>query len=93
MAAPGALNPSDYIAHHLTNLTVKVGEGGFWTVNMDTIVMSWVLGLVGLGVIWMVARGATADTVRNVAPRPCASRRSAWPIARRTIAAASPASR
>jgi len=57
MAAQSA---SEYIAHHLTNLTVKVGEGGFWTVNMDTIVMSWVLGLVGLGGIWLVARGATA---------------------------------
>ena len=55
-----AQNPSEYIAHHLTNLTVTVGEGGFWTLNMDTIVMSWVLGLVGLGLIWMVAKGATA---------------------------------
>jgi len=55
-----AQNPSEYIAHHLTNLTVTVGEGGFWTLNMDTIVMSWVLGLVGLGIIWIVARGATA---------------------------------
>ena len=55
-----AQNASEYIAHHLTNLTVTVGEGGFWTLNMDTIVMSWVLGLVGLGIIWMVARGATA---------------------------------
>jgi F-type H+-transporting ATPase subunit a len=56
-----AQNPSEYIAHHLTNLTVKVGEGGFWTLNMDTIIMSWVLGLVGLGLIWMVAKGATAE--------------------------------
>ena len=56
-----AQNPSDYIAHHLTNLTVKVGEGGFWTLNVDTIVMSWVLGIVGLGIIWMVARAATAE--------------------------------
>ena len=55
-----AQNPSEYIAHHLTNLTVTVGEGGFWTLNMDTIVMSWALGLVGLGLIWMVAKGATA---------------------------------
>jgi F-type H+-transporting ATPase subunit a len=60
MAAQGSLTPSDYIAHHLTNLTVKVGEGGFWTLNADTIIMSWVLGLVGLGLIWMVAKGATA---------------------------------
>lgn len=60
MAAQGSLTPSEYISHHLTNLSVKVGEGGFWTLNMDTIVMSWVLGLVGLGLIWLVAKGATA---------------------------------
>lgn len=56
-----AQNASEYIAHHLTNLTVKVGEGGFWTLNVDTIVMSWVLGLVGLGLIWTVAKSATAE--------------------------------
>jgi len=61
MAAQGTLTPSDYIAHHLTNLTVRVGEGGFWTLNLDTIIMSWVLGLVGLGGIWLVAKGATAE--------------------------------
>jgi F-type H+-transporting ATPase subunit a len=59
MAAQGTLTPSDYIAHHLTNLKVSVGEGGFWTLNLDTIIMSWVLGLVGLGLIWLVARAAT----------------------------------
>ena len=50
---------TDYIQHHLSNLTVKVGEGGFWSVNVDTIVMSWLLGLVGLGLVWLVARSAT----------------------------------
>lgn len=56
-----AQSPSEYIAHHLTNFKVTVGEGGFWTLNMDTIIMSWVLGLVGLGLIWMVAKSATAE--------------------------------
>jgi F-type H+-transporting ATPase subunit a len=60
MAAQGSLAPSDYIAHHLTNLKVTVGEGGFWTLNVDTILMSWALGLVGLGLIWIVAKSATA---------------------------------
>ena len=60
MAAEATLTPSEYIAHHLTNLKVTVGEGGFWTLNLDTILMSWALGLVGLGLIWMVAKGATA---------------------------------
>jgi F-type H+-transporting ATPase subunit a len=61
MAAQGSLTPSDYIAHHLTNFKVTVGEGGFWTLNMDTIIMSWVLGLVGLGLIWLVAKSATSE--------------------------------
>ena len=65
MAAQGSLTPSEYIAHHLTNLTVKVGEGGFWTLNMDTIVMSWVLGLVGLGLIWLVAGVCLAGAVHD----------------------------
>ncbi len=58
--ASGYSSPSEYISHHLTNLKVSVGEGGFWTVNMDTIVMSWILGLVGLGMFWLVARKATS---------------------------------
>jgi len=52
-------SPSDYIAHHLTNLRVTVGEGGFWTFNVDSIIMGWVLGLVGIGAFWLVARNAT----------------------------------
>lgn len=60
MAAQGTLTPSEYIAHHLTNLRVTFGEGGFWTFNVDSIVMGWVVGLVGLGLIWMVAKGATS---------------------------------
>jgi F-type H+-transporting ATPase subunit a len=52
--------PSEYITHHLTNLSIKVGEGGFWTVNMDTVIMSWILGIIGLGLFWLVARKATA---------------------------------
>jgi F-type H+-transporting ATPase subunit a len=54
-------NPSEYIAHHLTFATKPVGEGGgFWTVNVDTLVVSILLGFVGLGFLWWVARGATS---------------------------------
>ncbi|MBL0142166.1 MAG: F0F1 ATP synthase subunit A [Betaproteobacteria bacterium] len=61
MTAEASLTPPEYIAHHLANLKVTIGEGGFWTLNLDTIIMSWVLGLVGLGLIWMVASRATAE--------------------------------
>lgn len=55
--ASEALTPTSYISHHLTNLTVNFE--GFGKVNVDTIIMSWVLGVVGLGLFWLVARKAT----------------------------------
>lgn len=58
--ASEALTPSSYISHHLTNLTKPIGEGAFWQVNVDTIVMSWALGIIGLGLFWLVANKATS---------------------------------
>jgi F-type H+-transporting ATPase subunit a len=58
MAAGKDLTPSEYIRHHLTSFTV--GEGGFWSLNVDTLVVSILLGLLGMGFIWWVVRGATA---------------------------------
>lgn len=48
---------NEYVSHHLTHLSV--GEG-FWTWHVDTLVFSWLLGLLFLGVFWMAARRATA---------------------------------
>ena len=53
-------NPSEYIGHHLTFLAKPVGEGGFWTLHLDTLIVSILLGFVGLGFFWWIARGATA---------------------------------
>jgi F-type H+-transporting ATPase subunit a len=53
-------SPSEYIAHHLTFATHPVGEGGFMSINIDTMIVSILLGFVGLGFIWWVARGATS---------------------------------
>jgi len=60
MAAGKELNPSDYIQHHLTFYTKQVGDGGFWTLHVDTLVMSVLLGVAGLGLIWWVVKGATS---------------------------------
>ncbi len=48
-----ALTPGTYIQHHLTNF--QVGQG-FWSLNLDTLVVGWVLaaGLILLG--WRVGR-------------------------------------
>ncbi len=53
-------NPSEYIAHHLTFATKQVGEGGFMTIHVDTMIVSILLGFAGLGFIWWIARGATS---------------------------------
>src|SRR5580765_4897713 len=59
MASGKELTPSEYIEHHLTFLT-QPHEGGFWSVNVDSVVTSIILGIVGLGAIWWVVRGATS---------------------------------
>lgn len=60
MAAGTELTPSQYIQHHLTFLTKPVGDGGFWSINVDTVVTAVLLGVVGLGFLWWVVRGATS---------------------------------
>jgi F-type H+-transporting ATPase subunit a len=47
---------TEYIQHHLTHLTV--GEG-FWSLHLDTLIISWVTGVLFLGVFYWVARKAT----------------------------------
>lgn len=53
---------TDYIKHHLTYLTynVKTGtmgtQGGFWTLNLDTIFFSVVIGLIALLLLYAGAR-------------------------------------
>jgi F-type H+-transporting ATPase subunit a len=58
MAAEHDLNPTSYIKHHLT--FNAQGEGGFWVLHVDTLVTSVVLGVLSLGFLWWVVRGATA---------------------------------
>src|SRR5438105_7208746 len=60
MAAASELTPSEYIEHHLSFFTKPLGEGGFWTLNVDSLMVSILLGIVGVGFIWWVVRGATS---------------------------------
>ena len=60
MAAGKELTPSEYIQHHLTFFQQPVGDGGFWTINVDSVLTAILLGVVGLGFLWWVVRGATA---------------------------------
>ena len=60
-SAEHGLTPSGYIEHHLSFNAHPVSEGaGFWTLHVDTFVMSVALGLIVMGLIWLVARKATA---------------------------------
>jgi len=55
-----AVTPGSYIGHHLTFHTRQVGDGSFWTLNMDSLFTAAVLGILGIGFIWWVVRGATS---------------------------------
>ena len=60
MAVANELTPSEYIQHHLTSFTKPLGEGGFWSINIDSFAVGILLGVIGVGFIWWVVRGATA---------------------------------
>ena len=60
MAAEQELTPTSYIGHHLSFLQHPVGEGSFWTLNVDSFVTAVLLGVVSLGFLWWVVRGATS---------------------------------
>jgi len=54
------MTPTEYIGHHLTFDVKSIGSGDFWTLNFDTLSTSIVLGIIGLGFMWLAVRGATA---------------------------------
>jgi F-type H+-transporting ATPase subunit a len=61
MAAEQQLDAASYIQHHLTFFAEPVTEaGGFWTIHYDTIITSLILGVLVLGLIWLVTRKATS---------------------------------
>ncbi len=60
MATEHALTPSGYIAHHLSFDTAKIGAGNFWTLHVDTFVMSIILGCISMGLIWSVVRKSSS---------------------------------
>src|SRR4051812_990821 len=56
-AAESAPTGSEYIVHHLANLT---HGHGFWTVNVDSIFFSVLLGVLFTGSFYIAARKATS---------------------------------
>lgn len=59
------LSSGEYIQHHLEHLqlnlhTMKLGDGGFWTLNLDTLALSILLGASFLWLFYSAARKATS---------------------------------
>ena len=54
------LTPTEYINHHLAFMTKPLGGGGFWSINVDSLFVSVILGMVGVGLFWLVARKPTS---------------------------------
>ena len=51
-------NPVQYIQHHLTNW--QIGEG-FWSLSLDTLLVSWLLAGLLMGISWRVSRRLNPD--------------------------------
>ncbi len=62
-----AISNSEYIKHHLTYLTYNLKTGqlgnstGFWTINVDTVFFSVVLGVIVLALLFLGARRVSVD--------------------------------
>ena len=48
-----------YIRHHLTHLTVEVGNGGFWALHLDSVFFNVLLATLLIATLAVVARRAT----------------------------------
>lgn len=58
------VSSTNYIKHHLTYLTynvdgMKMGAGGFWTLNLDTLFFSIVIGVIACALLYFGARKVT----------------------------------
>ena len=52
----------DHLTHYQLNLhTMTIGNGGFWTLNLDSMTVSIVIGVVFLLLFWLAARKATSE--------------------------------
>ncbi len=59
-AETGPATMTDYIKHHLVHWNVQVGDGPFWTLNLDSVVIKLLLASAFVWLFVRVARRATA---------------------------------
>jgi F-type H+-transporting ATPase subunit a len=57
-------DPVSYIQHHLQNLAV--GDGGFWTLNLDTLFFSWLLAGLMMYVSYKVGKSLSLEQPKGI---------------------------
>ena len=57
---PAGAGPTEYINHHLHFWQVKVGESAFMTLNVDTLIFTFVLSALFFLSFWLAARKVTS---------------------------------
>ncbi|WP_100622504.1 F0F1 ATP synthase subunit A [Candidatus Coxiella mudrowiae] len=67
MSTQANLTSAEYVQHHMVHWKLNLhnftfSDGGFWTLNLDTLIISIVLGLLFLTLFYMIARRATVNT-------------------------------
>jgi len=65
MSEHAAITPGQYVQHHLEHLAFNLKTGafdgtGFWVINLDTLLVSGIIGFGALGLFAWVARRATS---------------------------------
>lgn len=60
MASGELLTTTEYVQHHLQHWQVSLGQGSFWTLNLDSLLVSIVLGVIFIGIMLYAARKATS---------------------------------
>lgn len=74
MSEASIVTPGQYIQHHLEHLTLNLktftidNSGGFWSLNLDTVIISILLGIIVFGGLRLVAKrmAETPGKVQNV---------------------------
>ncbi|ABS77704.1 ATP synthase subunit A [Coxiella burnetii] len=66
MYAQPKLTSAEYVQHHMSHWKLNLHnftftDGGFWTLNLDTLIISVVLGALFILIFYIVARRATAS--------------------------------
>ena len=64
--APEAGGMTEYIQHHLHHLQWKLGDGAFWTLNIDTLFFTFVLAAVFCALFIGIARRAKVENPGKV---------------------------